>query len=465
MTAFEKYFSTAYDLVEIIQSDDKNFVAFVYDKNSKRLCVLKKRNLHCSEVYKILKSLQSPHIPEIYRLFERDGNLFVIEEHIDGETLENLFRYRAKIFDENFVENILLQICDCLQKIHEKNIVHRDITLSNIMLTKNNSVKLIDFGIARIFDKNKISDTEFLGTKGYAAPEQYGLFDLEQSDSRTDIYSLGIVMKNLLGENYHGYLQKILSKCTNLNPDLRYQNIAELLREINHAKKFLFAKKFIFLCTVTLSLAIFPNSADEILPVEEKIIEVVPQEKVEEVPKVEKPAPQSNLNSDLTDKLLKFKTEIPQSSTKEIPQKITPPAEKIFADKIKILFYLNGKLTENHGEHTTLGTIFIDDSYKNWQRKKNTFYFPKNWTARLKIENFTDKDLITPQIKISFNDVEIIFDKPTIKAGSTIDFDVPIADKPAFEVLGEDNIHGKISVAVKSPSGKYPILMRELEIK
>ena len=272
-------------------------------------------------------------------------------------------------------------------------------------------------------------------------------------------------MKNLLGENYHGYLQKILSKCTNLNPDLRYQNIAEFLREINHAKKFLFAKKFIFLCTVTLSLAIFPNSADEILPVEEKIIEVVPQEKVEEVPKVEKPAPQSNLNSDLTDKLLKFKTEIPQSSTKEIPQKITPPAEKIFADKIKILFYLNGKLTENHGEHTTLGTIFIDDSYKNWQRKKNTFYFPKNWTARLKIENFTDKDLITPQIKVSFNDVEIIFDKPTIKAGSTIDFDVPIADKPAFEVLGEDNIHGKISVAVKSPSGKYPILMRNLEIK
>ena len=243
MNAFEKFFDDTFEIVEVIKSDEKNFIARVFDKNSKKLCVMKKRGKKSAEVYKILKSVESSHIPQIYRIFEREENLILIEENIEGQTLEEILHYREKNFDEDFVTKIFLQICDCLEKIHEKNIIHRDLKLSNIMLTKNNFVKIIDFGIARIFDPEKISDTEFLGTRGYAAPEQYGLFNLEQSDNRTDIFNLGVTIKNLLGENYRGRLEKILNRCTNLNPDLRYQKISELIGDIKRAKKIFYFKR------------------------------------------------------------------------------------------------------------------------------------------------------------------------------------------------------------------------------
>ena len=243
MDAFKKFFDDTFEIVEVIKSDEKNFIARVFDKNSKKLCVMKKRGKKSAEVYKILKSVENSHIPQIYRIFEREENLILIEENIEGQTLEEILHYREKNFDEDFVTKIFLQICDCLEKIHEKNIIHRDLKLSNIMLTKNNFVKIIDFGIARIFDPEKISDTEFLGTRGYAAPEQYGLFNLEQSDKRTDIFNLGVTIKNLLGENYRGRLEKILNRCTNLNPDLRYQKISELIGDIKRAKKIFYFKR------------------------------------------------------------------------------------------------------------------------------------------------------------------------------------------------------------------------------
>ena len=96
MDAFEKFFGTSYEIVEIIKSDEKNFVARVYDKNAKKLCVMKKRNPKSKNLYKILREINDEHIPEIYRIFERDGILIVIEEHIDGQTLEEIFAYKIK---------------------------------------------------------------------------------------------------------------------------------------------------------------------------------------------------------------------------------------------------------------------------------------------------------------------------------------------------------------------------------
>ena len=78
--------------------------------------------------------------------------------------------------DEKFAEKILLSLCECLTAIHEKNIVHRDIKPANIMLTDSN-VKLIDFGIARIFKPDSRADTELLGTRGYAPPNNSAYLD------------------------------------------------------------------------------------------------------------------------------------------------------------------------------------------------------------------------------------------------------------------------------------------------
>ena len=124
MNFFEKYLSDTYDLVETLKSSAQDFIAVVYDKRAKKLCVMKQRALNSRPIYQMLQELDEPHIPKIYRLFERDGKLIVVEEHIDGQTLEDTAIYQADTLDEKFATNILLHLCDCLIAIHEKNIVH-----------------------------------------------------------------------------------------------------------------------------------------------------------------------------------------------------------------------------------------------------------------------------------------------------------------------------------------------------
>lgn len=86
-----------------------------------------------------------------------------------------------------------MQLCKGLKNLHQRDIIHRDINLNNIMLTNDGVVKLVDFDTVRIFKYDQNFDTTYLGTKGFAPPEQYGF---SQTDARTDIYALGMTIKN-----------------------------------------------------------------------------------------------------------------------------------------------------------------------------------------------------------------------------------------------------------------------------
>ena len=260
MTFFEKYFSETFDIVEILKSSAQDFIAVVYDKSTKKICVMKQRALHSKKIYQTLQELGDPRIPKIYRLIELDGKLIVVEEFIDGENLADVATYRAQILNEKFLTEIFLSLCDCLNAVHAKKIIHRDLKPSNIMLTESRAVKVIDFGIARLFKPESHADTELLGTRGYAPPEQFGLFDFGQTDPRSDIYALGITMKNLFGKNYHGRLKKILDKCTALEPAQRFQSVEELRRAIffnRHAAKSLI---IFFLLAFGLCVCFFINN-------------------------------------------------------------------------------------------------------------------------------------------------------------------------------------------------------------
>jgi serine/threonine protein kinase len=129
---------------------------------------------------------------------------------------------------ETQIWSITNQICQALQVLHAHHILHRDIKPGNIILREDGSVKLIDFGAARLATaQEKGHDTLIMGTPGFAPPEQFGF---APTDVRSDLYALGMTMKALWAPAYHGPLRAIANRCTKFDPDQRINSATELER-------------------------------------------------------------------------------------------------------------------------------------------------------------------------------------------------------------------------------------------
>lgn len=179
--------------------------------------------------YDFLKSIRHQNLPEVYDSFLLEDGFIVLEEYIDGlsvaEVLQSgLYTYRG-------AKKVITDICDALEILHSVGIVHRDIKPENVMVSSSGNVKLIDFDASRQISPKRQKDTVALGTIGYASPEQFGI---SQSDSRADIYALGVMLNVMLtGEHpskkfAQGRAGKIVLKCTNIVPDLRYKSVLEV---------------------------------------------------------------------------------------------------------------------------------------------------------------------------------------------------------------------------------------------
>ncbi len=145
----------------------------------------------------LLVQLKHPNLPDVSDFFEEHGKAYLVMEFIEGRTLEKVQDDAGGPLDEQLVMGWALQLCDVLSYLHTQPqpIVFRDLKPSNVMVTKNGQVKLIDFGIARVFKSTAAKDTTTLGSRGYAPLEQYGR---GQSDARSDIYALGATLYDLL---------------------------------------------------------------------------------------------------------------------------------------------------------------------------------------------------------------------------------------------------------------------------
>lgn len=199
----------------------------------------------------ILKRLNHPHLPSIIDVIDCDDTFLIVMDYIEGRTLDHWLKKEGAQPQERVVE-WAKQICDVLGYLHSRKppIIYRDLKPSNVMLKPDGKIMIIDFGTAREFKEQSIEDTKCLGTQGYAAPEQYGGHG--QTDARTDIYNLGATMYHLLtGHNpslppYEMYpirqwnpalssgLEAIVAKCTQRNPNDRYQSCAELMYALEH---------------------------------------------------------------------------------------------------------------------------------------------------------------------------------------------------------------------------------------
>lgn len=197
--------------------------SLVIDETTQKVYLKKRLTIWQSEVLTYLKENTDPHIPQVQCFWEEDAELVVIEEYVQGETLADFLR-RAVVTDEKKRE-ILFGVMEGVAFLHHAKppIIHRDIKPSNIMLTESGNVKLIDYDAAKIYHGEKKRDTVLLGTDGVAAPEQYGF---AESDVRTDVYALGILIRELFpGDEMY---ERIAEKATQIDPAKRYQSVQEL---------------------------------------------------------------------------------------------------------------------------------------------------------------------------------------------------------------------------------------------
>lgn len=145
----------------------------------------------------LLAGLSHPGLPKVVDHFEQDGKAYLVMEFVPGDSLLAIARREGLPFALPRVLDWARQICDVLDYLHNRPtpIIFRDLKPANVMLTPDGRIKLVDFGIARIFKPGKERDTQAFGTLGYSAPEQYGQ---SQTDPRADIYSLGVLLHQLL---------------------------------------------------------------------------------------------------------------------------------------------------------------------------------------------------------------------------------------------------------------------------
>ncbi len=176
----------------------------------------------------LLANLAHPNLPQIYDHFEDHGRWYLVMDYIDGETLATRLEKApgGKLAITDTVK-IGLQLCTVLAYLHSHQppIIFRDLKPDNVMITNNDHLYLIDFGIARFFKPGQARDTVNLGTPGYAAPEQYGGM---QTTIRSDIYSLGATLYHLISGIYPG-LNPFNFQSLNLDPQEPWNNALETL--------------------------------------------------------------------------------------------------------------------------------------------------------------------------------------------------------------------------------------------
>jgi serine/threonine-protein kinase len=198
---------------------------------------------------RMLAQLDHLNLPKVVDYFSDFGNQYLVMEFVNGETLEKRLESARGPLPESEVLHYTEQLCDVLNYLHAQKppIIFRDLKPGNIMIRPDGRIKLIDFGIARHFKPGKSTDTQAMGTPGYAAPEQYGK---GQSDARSDVYALGVTIHHMLTGHdpsstpFHlpslrqlnprvsGPLEQVVNRSIEIDPALRWSSVEDLRRAV-----------------------------------------------------------------------------------------------------------------------------------------------------------------------------------------------------------------------------------------
>ena len=476
------FIESKFKKIKLLKQSDKGEVWLAANESGN--VVILKKIFAVGLPYKFIK--KNPHaiLPKIIYCAESDNETIVVEEFIQGDNLYDHLQRKEYLTQEE-IRNIILQLCDGLAKLHSQGIIHRDITPSNLIL-QGTSIKLIDFDIARIVKDDKSDDTHHLGTKGYAPPEQYGF---GQTDARSDIYTLGVTMTTLLGDDYNGYLKKFLSKCTELDPKNRYQSVEQLKNAIldYRPQQKLRNKILSVAASLILILGIYciynifrefqssnaEGNSDE-AEISEKTLEdkIVTKQKNNVTDNVQKrsdnyrfpdiaipasqlsnsqpPVIQSNsspLSSKSSNQVNPLPLlPLPKQSTFEMPEveqspiepAIPKPQENIANETVrnyvKVEYYDSGSRLDAWVDNldydiTNAGTIQYVKSniWKNWQVGSDGLNIPENYLKlQARVKNYSQSTFNNPQLTITYGNGETkILSGKILQPGEEMTFDIP----------------------------------------
>ena len=227
-----------YKIISALNEEHK--VYLVQSALSGNIYVQKILDVYNIRVYEYLYRNPVAGIPRLINYYEDGNQLIVIEEYISGTSLqEKIDNSDLSVSD---IRSYMIMLCNILNALHSMTppIIHRDIKPSNIIITSYNYAMLLDFNAAKQFSGQNESDTVLIGTPGYAAPEQYGF---GSSSPKTDIYSLGIVLREMLGSITPApdiapilhRLNLIAERCTQMTPAARYQSVTELKNAVSQS--------------------------------------------------------------------------------------------------------------------------------------------------------------------------------------------------------------------------------------
>ncbi len=264
---YEGVASGKYKIIKKIGQGGMGSVYLAIDQSLNREVAIKKMNEEIKmnerekqrflEEARTVAMLHHPNIIEIYTIFEEKGDLYLVFEYIDGTSLDNKLNEAVRMpFFE--VKPIVIDIAKALKYAHSRNVIHRDLKLSNIMISKDGIVKVTDFGLAKVVReaRARYSSTEIVGSPAYMAPEQDNGIFLKESD----LYSLGICIYELLvgelpfsGPDYHYQkerklytplsqivvglpkdIDRVISKLLEPDPTYRYRSVDDFLKDFEN---------------------------------------------------------------------------------------------------------------------------------------------------------------------------------------------------------------------------------------
>ncbi len=436
------YIEAEYTNIEVLKRSEYGSIWLAKD-NTGQIVILK----HLSTTglpFRKLKEIAHPLWPRILFTAEEDGMTWVVEEYVSGNTLSAKIE-SGRRFAPAEVKSIMLQLLDGMAAFHQAGIIHRDIKPSNIILQGERQARLLDFGAAREMHRENTPDTRAFGTSGYAPPEQYGF---GQTDARSDIYALGVTMKELLEEGYHGKLAKVLDKCTALDPKDRYQNADELREALlypSYHRPSRIAALFLAVCVI---LGIGYWMQQQKLPTES-----LEEQKTDAPAHVETPlkepnssnAPISTNSPDMEESpAIKENAHIiPQgqvfspdssappglgsSSVHTIPQPLPEETKKLSAEDIGLSLTVGN---ENLGAGGKYSITVPKAEWEAWETAGTTpmmtKYFPSDWEIVLTIENRSNSPIEKCTLQAGIEDGSLDSYDTYVAPGDSAQITVPL---------------------------------------